>query len=104
MQSLKDKTALVTGAGKGIGKAIALALAAEGVHVGLVARTGKDIAAAAEEIKAMGVKASYAAADVSNRQEVEAAVEKIKGELGPIDILVNNAGTATFGKFLELEP
>jgi 3-oxoacyl-[acyl-carrier protein] reductase len=104
MQSLSGKTALVTGAGKGIGKAIALALAKEGVHVGLVARTEKDIQAVAGEITALGVKASVAAADVSQRVEVEAAVAKVQQELGPVDILINNAGTATFGKFLELEP
>ena len=104
MESLTGKTALITGAGKGIGKAIALAVAAEGVHVGLVARTEKDIRAVAGEITARGVKAAYAAADVSNRSEIESAVEKIKGSLGEIDILVNNAGTGTFGKFLELEP
>ncbi|MBE7170301.1 MAG: 3-ketoacyl-ACP reductase [Williamsia sp.] len=104
MESLKGKKALVTGAGKGIGKAIALALAAEGVDVGLVARTEKDIQAVADEITAKGVKTAYATADVSNRSEIEAAVEKIKENLGEIDILINNAGTGTFGKFLELEP
>lgn len=104
MQSLKDKVALVTGAGKGIGKAIAIALAQEGVHVGLVARTEQDVKAVAEEVKGAGVKAAFATADVSNRSEVEAAVAKVREELGPIDILINNAGTATFGKFLELEP
>jgi 3-oxoacyl-[acyl-carrier protein] reductase len=104
MQSLQGKNAIVTGAGKGIGKAIVLALAAEGVHVGLIARTEKDIQAVAEEVKAKGVKAAYATADVSNRAEVESAVEKLKGELGAIDILINNAGTGKFGKFLELEP
>ncbi|WP_242929119.1 3-ketoacyl-ACP reductase [Pontibacter vulgaris] len=104
MQSLKDKVALVTGAGKGIGKAVAIALAQEGVHVGLVARTEKDVKAVADEVAALGVKAAFATADVSNRAEVEAAVAKVQAELGPIDILINNAGTATFGKFLELEP
>ncbi|MGZ5190663.1 MAG: 3-ketoacyl-ACP reductase [Flavisolibacter sp.] len=104
MESLKSKIALVTGAGKGIGKAIALALANEGVNVGLIARTEKDIKAVAEEIKKSGVRAEFATADVSNRNEVETAVEKIKKSLGDIDILINNAGTGTFGKFLELEP
>jgi 3-oxoacyl-[acyl-carrier protein] reductase len=104
MQSLKDKVALVTGAGKGIGKAIAVALAKEGAHVGLLARTEKDIRAVAQEVTALGVKASFATADVSNRAEVEAAVAKLQQELGPVDILINNAGTGTFGKFLELEP
>ena len=104
MQSLNGKVALVTGAGKGIGKAIALALGSEGVHVGLVARTEKDIKSVAGELEQKGVKASYATADVSNRSEVEAAVAKVQSELGPVDILINNAGTATFGGFLELEP
>lgn len=101
---MNGKVALVTGAGKGIGKAIALALGSEGVHVGLVARTEKDIKSVAGELEQKGVKASYATADVSNRSEVEAAVAKVQSELGPVDILINNAGTATFGGFLELEP
>ncbi len=104
MQSLKNKTALVTGAGKGIGKAVALALAAEGVHVGLIARTEKDLQTVADEIKALGVNVAYATADISNRTEVEAAVASISAVLGAVDILINNAGTGTFGKFLELEP
>lgn len=104
MESLKDKIALVTGAGKGIGKAIAIALANEGAHVGLIARTASDIEAVAKEIEALGVKSAYATADISNRTEVEAAVSKIQSELGNVDILINNAGTGTFGKFLELEP
>jgi len=104
MQSLKNKTALVTGAGKGIGKAVALALAAEGVHVGLIARTEKDLQTVADEIKALGVNVAYATADISNRAEVEAAVASISAALGAVDILINNAGTGTFGRFLELEP
>ena len=104
MQSLKGKIALVTGAGKGIGKAVALALAKEGAHVGLVARTQKDLDSVAAEIKLLGVNVATATADVSNMQAVNEAVEKIKKELGTIEILINNAGTGTFGKFLELEP
>ena len=104
MQSLAGKTALVTGAGKGIGKAIAIALAQEGVHVGLVARTEKDLLAVAEEIKALGVNAFIATADMADRIVVEAAIAKLQDQLGSIDILINNAGTAAFGKFLELEP
>lgn len=104
MESLQGKVALVTGAGKGIGKAIAEALAKEGAHVGLVARTEKDVQQLAEELKALGVQAAYATADVSDRAAVEAAVQSIENSLGSIDILINNAGTGTFGKFLELEP
>lgn len=104
MQSLKQKVAIVTGAGKGIGKAIAIALAKEGAHVGLLARTESDLKALAEEIKILEVNVAYATADISNRVEVENAITKLKAALGPVDILINNAGTGTFGKFLELEP
>ncbi|MBC6490120.1 3-ketoacyl-ACP reductase [Flavihumibacter stibioxidans] len=104
MESLIGKTALVTGAGKGIGRAIALALANEGVHLGLLARTAKDLEELAAEITSKGVKCSIAVADVSNMQEVNSAVEKINKELGLVDILINNAGIASFGKFLELQP
>lgn len=104
MQSLQHKTALITGAGKGIGRAVALALANEGVHIGLVARTEKDLQAVAAEVTALGVKAAMAVADVSDINSVNAAVAKIRQELGAIDILINNAGTAAFGKFLELTP
>lgn len=104
MQSLKNKTALVTGAGKGIGRAIALALANEGVHVALLARTEKDVKELAEQIKAMGVKSAFATADVSDRLAVEAAITSLQNQMGDFDILINNAGTGTFGGFLELEP
>ena len=104
MQSLKGKIALVTGAGKGIGKAVAIALANEGIHVGLIARTQKDLDEVAKAIKLLGVNVATATADISNIEAVNAAVQKIKKELGPIDILINNAGTGTFRKFLELEP
>lgn len=71
--------------------------------LGLIARTEKDVQAVAEEIQALGVKTSYATADVSNREEVEAAVAKLQDDLRQVDILINNAGAGTFGKFLELE-
>ena len=77
MQSLQGKIALVTGAGKGIGKAVAIALAKEGVHIGLIARTENDLETVAKEIKALGVKAFYASADISKMEQVIAAVEKI---------------------------
>jgi 3-oxoacyl-[acyl-carrier protein] reductase len=104
MQSLKNKTALITGAGKGIGKAIAQSLAAEGVTVGLLARTEKDVQQLADEIIKNGGKAAYATADVSDRLAVEKAVNSLRVALGKFDILINNAGTGTFGGFLELDP
>lgn len=103
-QSLNGKNALVTGAGKGIGRATALALAQEGVNVGLLARTETDLIDVAKEIEAIGVKVAYATADVSSMEQVNLAVEHLKNTLGPVDILINNAGTGKFGKFLDLEP
>ncbi len=104
MESLQGKNALITGAGKGIGRAIAIALANEGVNVALVSRTEKNLKSVAKEIEAIGVKTSIAVADVSYMLSVNKAVERIKNQLGFIDILINNAGIAKFGKFLKLEP
>jgi 3-oxoacyl-[acyl-carrier protein] reductase len=103
-QSLKGKVALVTGAGKGIGRAAAIALAKEGAHIGLIARSEDKLQQVKAEIEALGVKAAYAAADVASMDDINAAVETLKEDLGPTDILINNAGIAKFGKFLELDP
>lgn len=104
MELLSDKNALVTGAGKGLGRAIAIALAKEGVNVALLARTSSDLQEVADEIEDLGVKAVMVTADVSSIESVNAAVKDVLSCLGSIDILINNAGTASFGKFLELEP
>ncbi|MBW8687071.1 3-ketoacyl-ACP reductase [Chitinophaga rhizophila] len=104
MQSLKGKTAVITGAGKGLGKAMALALAAEGVHLGLIARTATDleaVAAAAKEQNA-DIQVAYATADVGDYQQVKAAVASLAGTLKTIDILVNNAGILAYGGILEV--
>src|SRR3970040_2362156 len=104
MTDLKNKNALITGAGKGIGKAIALALAKEGVNVILVARTQEEIDNVAAKARSLRVKALALVADVADINSVNSAVEKALAEFGTIDILINNAGIAAFGKFLELEP
>lgn len=104
MESLKGKSALVTGAGKGIGRAIAIALAKEGVNVGLLARTQSQLQDVATEVEKAGVEAIVVTADVANNAEVEAAVAQVQEHLGTIDILINNAGIGRFGKFLELAP
>lgn len=104
MNDLKNKNALITGAGKGIGKAVAIALAKEGVNVILVARTQSDLDQVAQEVNALGVKSLTLIADVANINSVNNAVEKALSEFKTIDILINNAGIAAFGKFLELEP
>ncbi|MNQ39108.1 3-oxoacyl-[acyl-carrier-protein] reductase FabG [compost metagenome] len=104
MTDLKNKNALITGAGKGIGKAIALALAKEGVNVILVSRTQTDIDQLADEASNLGVKSLALAADVSDINSINSAVEKALSKFKTIDILINNAGIASFGKFMELEP
>jgi NAD(P)-dependent dehydrogenase (short-subunit alcohol dehydrogenase family) len=100
---LKDKIALVTGAGRGIGRGIAEIFAEEGAHVAV-----NDLVSAgpAEEVAALvrakGRRAVAVGADVSDRIEVEAMVDYVWKELGPIDILVNNAGIETIVPFLDL--
>jgi len=104
MESLKGKNALITGAGKGIGRALAIVLAQEGVNVGLIARTEADLQNVAEELKTFNVHVAIATADVASIDSVNTAVAKVKTDLGAIDILINNAGISSFGSFMELEP
>ncbi|MFP4977698.1 3-ketoacyl-ACP reductase [Paenibacillus sp. CN-4] len=102
---LKGKTAVITGAGKGIGKALAFALAKEGANLGLISRTAADLEALKAGLEeAYGVKVSVAAADISVREEAERAVAAIQNELGAFDALINNAGIAQFGTLLEMDP
>jgi len=104
MENIKGQTALISGAGKGLGKAIATELAKEGVNLGLISRTEADLKALAEELKSLNpeIKVAYHAADISNNGQVVSSVDAIKKELGSIDILINNAGVGKFGKFLDL--
>ncbi|MEH7445217.1 3-ketoacyl-ACP reductase [Bacillus sp. JJ1122] len=104
MESLKGKTALITGAGRGIGRAAALALAKEGVNIGMLGLTLANLEKVTAELEEYDVNVAGAVADVSDLASVQHAVEHITSELGPIDILINNAGTAKFGGFLELDP
>jgi NAD(P)-dependent dehydrogenase (short-subunit alcohol dehydrogenase family) len=100
---LKDKVALVTGAGRGIGRGIAEVFAEEGAHVAVnYLENPEEAEAVAEWIRAKGRRATTVQADVANRKDVEAMVEKVWRELGPIDVLVNNAGIETIVPFLDL--
>jgi len=101
--NLKGKNAIITGAGRGIGRAIAIALASEGVNVGLLARSEEHLQEVVKEAEAQGVKAVFATADVSSNDEVTKAIHSLTSELGTVDILINNAGIAKFGKFMDLE-
>ncbi|MBE4908565.1 3-ketoacyl-ACP reductase [Bacillus luteolus] len=104
MESLQGKTALITGAGRGIGRATALALAKEGVNIGLIGRTMENLEKVASELNEYNVEVSAAVGDVADLDSITNAVEHIKEDLGSIDILINNAGIAKFGGFLDLTP
>ncbi|MCX5758844.1 MAG: SDR family NAD(P)-dependent oxidoreductase [Candidatus Hydrogenedentes bacterium] len=100
---LHGKVALVTGAGRGIGRGIALAFAREGCDVATVARTTVEIEEAANAVRALGRRALALACDVTDETAVREAVEATERDLGPIDILVNNAGYACFKPFMETD-
>lgn len=91
-QPLTEKVALVTGAGRGIGRSIALSLARHGARVALTARTEAELKAVQAEIEAFGGKAACLPADVSVEAEVMALVRHTVGRWGRLDILINNAG------------
>ena len=92
MSLLADKVAVVTGAGRGIGRAVALAYARMGADVACVSRTEENSAKVAAEVKALGRKAWPLAVDVSDTAAVDAAAKEILELAGRVDILVNNAG------------
>jgi 3-oxoacyl-[acyl-carrier protein] reductase len=100
---LTDKVALVTGASRGLGKAIALALAAEGASIAAVARSEEALKETVETIRATGGVAEPYALDVTDETAVEAAVEKITARFQHIDILVNNAGVTRDGLLMRMK-
>ena len=92
--SIEGKKAIVTGAGRGIGKAIALTLAEAGVDVCVAARSRDELDAVADEIRGMGRRAAAIPTDITDEASVAAMVDGAVRELGEIDVLVNNAGIA----------
>ncbi|STD58946.1 3-ketoacyl-ACP reductase [Empedobacter falsenii] len=102
MQDLKGKNALVTGGSRGLGKAVALALAKEGVNVAVTGRNTKTLEETVEEIRSFGVKADYSIFNVAEKVEVKMQLERLIESFGAFDILINNAGIAAFGSFLEM--
>jgi len=89
---LKDKVAIVTGGGRGIGRAIALAFAAEGAAIMLAARSLPKMQEVVSEIKAKGGRAKAIQTDVTDEKQVQQMVAQTVGDFGRIDILVNNSG------------
>jgi 3-oxoacyl-[acyl-carrier protein] reductase len=89
---LTDQVAIVTGASRGIGKAVAIELAKEGCHIAGIGRSQESANAVADEIRALGVNYTGYGVDVSKSEAVNACVEEVHKEFGKIDILINNAG------------
>jgi 3-oxoacyl-[acyl-carrier protein] reductase len=96
-KALASKVALVTGGNRGIGKAIALRLAALGSAVAICGRDTPTLRCATEELAALGIRVHSQAADVTRASDVSRLVEQTEDALGPISILVNNAGMGLFG-------
>jgi len=101
MGKLDGTVALVTGASSGIGEAAARTLAAEGATVAILARRADRLERLAAEIEASGGKALQVEADVSEREQAEAAVARVADELGRLDVLVNNAGVMLLGPIVD---
>ena len=100
---LKGKTALVTGAGQGIGRAIALAVARDGAQVAVLDVVKENAEAVRREIEALGVKGLALVVDLRRRAEVERAIAELIAQWGQLDIVVNNAGWDRMQPFLESE-
>jgi 3-oxoacyl-[acyl-carrier protein] reductase len=101
---LANQVAMITGGGRGIGRAIAIAFAREGARVAVCARTEAQIAAVAAEIRVFGGIAGSYAVDVADEREVAEAVGRIEADLGVVDLLVNNAAILRLGSITETEP
>ncbi|MCC9042430.1 3-ketoacyl-ACP reductase [Myroides sp. M-43] len=99
---LKGKNAIITGGGRGLGKATAIAFAQEGINVAITGRNEKTLQATVTELESLGVKATYAAFDVTDKAKVKIKIANIINTLGGVDILVNNAGISEFGKFTDM--
>jgi len=101
---IDGKVVLVTGAGQGIGRAIALRLARDGAHLAIVDLNDEKTAAVAREVTEIGRKATTFRADVSKREDVHAAVEHAEKQLGGFDVMVNNAGIVQVKPLAEVTP
>ena len=103
MKKLQDKVTVITGAGRGIGKSIALAFAEQGSDLALTARSLSQLEEVAREVKKLGRKAYPVPCDVSLPEEVQDLARNVKEEFGRVDILVNNAGISKRSKLLEYD-
>ena len=98
---LSGQVAVVTGAGRGIGRAIAVAFAAEGADIALASRSAAELGAVADEVKGLGRRSLAVPTDVRDEAAVNALARETAAALGRIDLLVNAAGVASFGPLVE---
>ncbi|MCS4163398.1 3-ketoacyl-ACP reductase [Sphingobacterium paramultivorum] len=103
MENITGKRALITGGARGLGKAIAFALAKEGVHIAITGRNEAALKDTAAELAGLGTEVTYAVFDVSNYSAVQQEIERLKNTFGSFDILINNAGVASFSAVLDMD-
>ncbi len=103
-KKMSGKVALITGAGRGIGRAFALAAAKEGASIALVARTKSEIEQVCEEIQQLGSRAIAIPTDVCRDEEIENCVKETLEKFGKVDILINNAGGNDLGSIVDQDP
>ena len=103
MKNLKGKKAIITGGGRGLGKATAIAFAKEGIDIAITGRNENILKETVSELEALGINAIYSTFDIGNYEDVKRGIKSIMNTLGPVDILVNNAGIAAFGSFNDME-
>ncbi|MFY0653530.1 MAG: 3-ketoacyl-ACP reductase [Cyclobacteriaceae bacterium] len=100
---LKSKKAIITGGGRGLGKATAIAFAKEGIDVAITGRNEAVLKETVAELESFGIQAIYSVFDVGIHEEVKTGIKNIVDTLGTVDILVNNAGIAAVGSFNDME-
>ena len=89
---IKDKTIVITGAGRGIGRALAVRFATQGAHIALLDMNATDLAAAAQQCTELGVRAKAYTVDVSREADIAAALDAVVSDFGSLDVIINNAG------------
>ncbi|MGO1521792.1 MAG: 3-ketoacyl-ACP reductase [Sphingobacterium sp.] len=100
--NLKGKNAIVTGGGRGLGKAVALTLANEGVNVAITGRNEENLKHTVEELKKIGVNAYYTVFSIDQEAAVQEGIDAMAKQMGSVDILINNAGIGDFGTIEEM--
>ncbi len=103
-KKMSGKVALITGAGRGIGRAFALAAAKEGASIALVARTKSEIEQVCEEVQQLGSRAIAIPTDVCRDDQIESCVKETLEKFGKVDVLVNNAGGNDLGSIVDQDP